>query len=117
MMELILQNSSFLLGFIASLIVWIVYKLWKVAISKDHIMAILTTILAIIQEVKTNPKTIDLSDYKKLDTASTIVENRLPAKDVGWLKKVFGSVKGAVEFVFHNKSTLVSAAKWLVKRF
>lgn len=115
MWEFILANQTFILGMLATLIVWAVWKITGHSVDKTKIMAILGIILDIIQDIKINPKTANLSDFEKKALAIKRVEAALPAKKKNLVQKVFGTVGGAVEYVYHNRKWLLGAATAALK--
>jgi hypothetical protein len=116
MYDLLIANQQFIIGLIAAIIVWLIAKWTGKSVEKTQIMSILTIILDIIQDVKTNPATANLTDYEKKKVAINKVIIALPVKKQTLLKKVFGTIGGAVEFVFQNRKTLVAAAALLLKK-
>lgn len=113
-MDFIANNSSFLIGIVAAVVVWLLGKMGIKGIDKAQISTILTIILEIIQDIKVNPKTKDLDDYSKIMLAEKRVDATLKKNQKNLAEKVFGSIRGAIEYVFHNKknlSTLPKAAK------
>ncbi len=111
MMDFIAHNSSFILGIVASLVLWLLSKMGIKNIDKAQITAILTIILDIIQDIKTNPKTKDLDDFAKKQLAMKRVDESLPKAKKNLIKKVFGSIGGAIEYVFHSKKNLSGLPK------
>ncbi|HRY84386.1 MAG TPA: hypothetical protein P5533_07110 [Candidatus Cloacimonadota bacterium] len=111
MMDFIAHNSSFILGIVASIVLWALGKLGIKNIDKSQITAILTIILDIIQDIKTDPETKDLDDYSKKQLAVKRVELALPIKKKNLIQKVFGSIGAAIEYVFHNKKELSKLPK------
>ena len=110
-MDFIAHNSSFIIGIVAAIVVWLLGKMGIKGLDKTQISAILTIILDIIQDIKTNPATKDLDDYSKKQLAVKRVELALPTKKKNLIQKVFGSVGGAIEYVFHNKKELSKLPK------
>ncbi len=112
--DFIAQNQAFIIGVVSTLAVWILSKLGLKSIDKAQVVALLTLILDIIQDIKTNPQTAGLDDFAKKQLALKRVEATVPKAKQSLLKKIFGSVGGAIEYVFHNKkdlSKLPNAAK------
>ena len=110
-MDFIAHNSSFIIGIVAAVVVWLLGKMGIKGLDKTQISAILTIILDIIQDIKTNPATKDLDDYSKKQLAVKRVEQALPAKKKNLIQKVFGSIGAAIEYVFHNKKELSKLPK------
>lgn len=110
-MDFIAHNSSFIIGIVAAIVVWLLGKMGIKGLDKTQISAILTIILDIIQDIKTNPATKDLDDYSKKQLAVRRVEQALPAKKKNLISKVFGSIGAAIEYVFHNKKNLSTLPK------
>lgn len=104
-------NSSFIIGIVAAVVVWLLGKMGIKGLDKTQISAILTIILDIIQDIKTNPATKDLDDYAKKQLAVKRVERALPTKKKNLISKVFGSIGAAIEYVFHNKKELSKLPK------
>lgn len=115
MYEFIMANQAFILGLVSTLIVWAIWKLTGHAVDKTKIVAILGIILDIIQDIKINPNTANLSDFEKKALAIKRVEAALPAKKKNLVQKVFGTVGGAVEYVYHNRKWLLGAATAALK--
>jgi hypothetical protein len=105
-MDFIAHNSSFIIGIVAAVVVWLLGKMGIKGLDKTQISAILTIILDIIQDIKTDPATKDLDDYSKKQLAVKRVELALPIKKKNLIQKVFGSIGAAIEYVFHNKKEL-----------
>ncbi len=110
-MDFIAHNSSFIIGMVAAVVVWLLGKMGIKGLDKTQISAILTIILDIIQDIKTNPATKDLDDYSKKQLAVKRVELALPTKKKNLIQKVFGSIGAAIEYVFHNKKELSKLPK------
>lgn len=110
-MDFIAHNSSFIIGIVAAVLVWLLGKMGIKGLDKTQISAILTIILDIIQDIKTNPATKDLDDYSKKQLAVKRVELALPTKKKNLISKVFGSIGAAIEYVFHNKKELSKLPK------
>lgn len=105
------------LGMLATGIVWLVGSVFKLKWDRRIVQAVLGKILDIIQDIKTNPNTSQLDDYSKKMKAVELVSTTLAPKEHRIVKKFFGSVGGAIEFVFHNKTilgVLGKAAKALI---
>lgn len=77
--EFLTSNMQFILGLIATLVVWLIAKWTGAAIDKSKIIALLSMILEIIQEIKTNPETAELPEPDKKALAVQKIE-ALPAK-------------------------------------
>lgn len=67
--------------------------------------------LAIIQDIKINPATKDLDDYAKKQLAVERATKSLPGNQTNLVMKIFGTIGGAVEYVFHNRKWLFSIGK------
>lgn len=115
-MDFIIANQAFFLGLFASLIVWAIYRLTGKTIDKTSIASILTIILDIIQDIKTNPQTRNLDDYSKKQMAIQRLESTITPKKRALLLKVFGTLGGAVEYVYHNRKWLFNVAGKLLKK-
>lgn len=105
-MNFIAKYKTFLLGILSSLVVWILARIGIRGVDKAQVTALLAVILDIVQDIKTNPETKDLDDFEKKQVAVKRVEQALPEEKKSLLKKVFGSIGGAIEWVFHNKKNL-----------
>lgn len=110
-MEFIINNQQFLIGIAVTLIVWVIAKITGKTLDKTKLTAALTTILDIIQDIKTNPNTKNLEDSAKKQLAVERVAKALPEKSTNIILKVFGTIGGAIEYVFHNRKWLFSAIK------
>ncbi|HQB97403.1 MAG: hypothetical protein BWY95_00241 [Bacteroidetes bacterium ADurb.BinA104] len=110
-MDIIANNSTYIIGIVAAIVVWLLSKMGIKNLDKAQIAAILTIILDIIQDIKTNPATKDMDDYSKKQLAVQRVEAALPQKKKKLIQKVFGSIGGAIEYVFHNKKELSKLPK------
>ena len=110
-MEFIIANQAFILGLLASLIVWIIFRATGRTLDKTKINSALAIILDIIQDIKVNPATKNLDDYAKKQLAVERATKSLPSTQVGLVMKIFGTIGGAVEYVFHNRKWLFSIGK------
>lgn len=114
-MDLIIQNQELFVTLVSLVIAWLIALIWKKSADKGQIAAALTMILDIVQDIANGPDTRNLDNARKKDLAVAKVEAALPAKKKNLVKKVFGTVGGAVEFVYRNRKWLFSAAGKLVK--
>lgn len=115
--EFLMSNQQFILGFLATIIVWLIARIFKGAsVDKTQIIALLSLVLEIIQDIKTNPETAELSEPEKKALAIEKLELSLPKKKKTLAQKVFGSLGAAVEFVFHNRNALATAAAAIIKK-
>lgn len=114
--DFMLQNTQFFMGLIATLLVWVAYKIWTVKIDKNKVLNVLALILDIIQDIKNGDDTGKLPNAEKKALAVDLVEKTIAPKKKKWIQKVFGSIGGAVEFVYHNRKSLFTAAAALLKR-
>ncbi|HPI25210.1 MAG TPA: hypothetical protein PLO57_02005 [Candidatus Cloacimonadota bacterium] len=110
-MDFIFANQEFLLGLISAIIVWIVSRSTGKLIDKTKVNSALAIILDIVQDIKINPATRELDDYAKKQLAVERATKSLPDKQTNLIMKVFGTVGGAVEYVFHNRKWLFSIGK------
>ena len=110
-MDFIIANQAFILGLLTTLIVWIIFRITGKNLDKTKINAALAIILDIIQDIKINPATRELEDYAKKQLAVERATQSLPDKQTSLVMKVFGTVGGAVEYVFHNRKWLFSIGK------
>ena len=110
-MDFIFANQEFLLGLISAIIVWIVSRSTGRLIDKTKVNSALAVILDIVQDIKINPATRELDDYAKKQLAVERATKALPAKQTNLVLKVFGTIGGAIEYVFHNRKWLFSIGK------
>ena len=110
-MDFIIANQAFILGLITTLIVWIIFRVTGKTLDKTKINSALAIILDIIQDIKINPATKNLHAPAKTQLAVERATERLPAKQTTRVMKVFGTIGGAVEYVFHNRKWLFSIGK------
>jgi len=110
-MEFIIQNQAFILGLLTTLIVWLIFRFTGKTLDKSKINSALAIILDIIQDIKTNPATKNLDDFAKKQLAVERTTKSLPAKQTNLILKVFGTIGGAIEYVFHNRKWLFSIGK------
>ncbi len=110
-MDFIFANQEFILGLISALVVWIISRTTGSVIDKAKVNSALAIILDIIQDIKINPATKDLDDYAKKQLAVERATKALPAKQTNVILKVFGTIGGAIEYVFHNRKWLFSIGK------
>jgi len=110
-MDFIVQNQQFILGLGATLIAWLIARITGKTLDKTKLNAALATILDIVQDIKTGSTTATLSDSEKKQLAVERVSKALPEKQNSLLTRMFGTIGGAVEFVFHNKKWLFSLGK------
>jgi hypothetical protein len=110
-MDFILQNQEFIVGFVVTATAWIVARITGKSLDKTKLNAALATILDIVQDIKTGPETQALDDHAKKQLAVERTVKALPEKQASLLTRVFGTIGGAVEFVFHNKKWLFSLGK------
>lgn len=105
------NRLDLILGALASAIAWAAFKLFRVKLSKNLLTAGLGLLLDIIQNIKTGPNTAQLTDYEKKKEAVAQATAQLSQTHIKLLTKVFGSLGGAIEYVFHNKSVLGGVGK------
>ena len=110
-MDFIIQNQAFILGLLTTIIVWIIFRITGKSLDKTKINSALAIILDIIQDIKENPATKDLDNYAKKQLAVERAAKSLPAKQSNLILKVFGTIGGAIEYVFHNRKWLFSVGK------
>lgn len=114
-MNFILTNQELVVTVVSLIITWIVAAIWKKSLNRASVVAVLFQILDIMQDIDNSPDTAILSDDRKKSLMLTNVEARVPAKKKKLVRKVFGSVGGAAEFVWKNRKMLVPAVTKLVK--
>lgn len=114
--DFLLNNTQFFLGLITTLIVWAIYKISQVRVDKNKVLNVLGLILDIIQDIKTGDATSELPDSKKKLLAIDLIEKSVPPKKKKFIQRVFGSLGGAVEFVYHNRKSLFTAAAAVLKK-
>ena len=110
-MDFIFANQEFILGLVSALVVWIISRTTGTLIDKAKVNSALAIILDIIQDIKINPATKDLDDYAKKQLAVERATKALPAKQTNLVMKIFGTIGGAIEYVFHNRKWLFSIGK------
>ena len=110
-MDFIFANQEFLLGLISAIIVWIVSRSTGRLIDKTKVNSALAIILDIVQDIKINPATRELDDYAKKQLAVERATKARPAKQTNLVMKIFGTIGGAIEYVFHNRKWLFSIGK------
>ena len=110
-MNFIINNQQFLIGISATLIVWIIAKVTGKTLDRTKLSAALATILDIIQDIKINPNTKSLDDSAKKQLAVERAAKALPEKQTNIILKVFGTIGGAIEYVFHNRKWLFSVGR------
>ena len=114
--EFLMSNQQFILGFLATIIVWLIARVFKgSSVDKTQIIALLSLVLEIIQDIKTNPETAELSNPEKKAIALQRME-ALPKKKKTLAQKVFGGLGAAVEFVYKNRNSLAVAAAAIIKK-
>jgi hypothetical protein len=114
-MDFISQNQELVVTVLSLLISWLIAIVWKKSVSRAALVAALHQILDLVQDIANAPDTRDLDDASKKQHAVSRVEAALPQKKVKLLQKVFGTIGGAVEFVWKNRKMLLPAAAKLVK--
>ena len=110
-MDFIFANQQFILGLVSALVVWIIFRTTGKQIDKTKVNSALAIILDIIQDIKINPATRELDDYAKKQLAVERATKSLPSNQTNLVMKIFGTVGGAVEYVFHNRKWLFSIGK------
>ena len=110
-MDFIFANQQFILGLISALVVWIIFRTTGNQIDKTKVNSALAIILDIIQDIKINPDTKDLDDYAKKQLAVERATKSLPPSQANVILKIFGTIGGAIEYVFHNRKWLFSIGK------
>ena len=114
MFETIMQNQELIVSVLAMLLTWLIAIIFKKAVEKSKLVAALMMILDICQDIKN--KAPDATPEAKKKQAVMKVESLLPPKKVSLVKKVFGNVGSAVEFVWKNRKTLITATAILLKK-
>lgn len=110
-MDFFIQNQAFILGLLTTIIVWIIFRITGKSLDKTKINSALAIILDIIQDIKVNPATKDLDDFTKKQLAVERAAKSLPAKQANLILRIFGTIGGAIEYVFHNRKWLFSIGK------
>lgn len=108
-MNFIIENQTLIIPLLAAIVVWIIGALFKRSIDKQKVAALLTLILDIVQDIANGPETRDLENHEKKALAVQRLEVALPPKKKTFMQKVFGSLGGAVEFVWKNRKWLFLA--------
>lgn len=114
MFELIINNQELVLNLLAGLLVIIIGWLFKRQVDKSKLLAALSMILDINQDIA-NQRPNATNEQKK-QFAIDAVKAALPAPKLSLVKKVFGTVGGAIEFVWKNRNTLITATALLLKK-
>ncbi|MCB5285543.1 MAG: hypothetical protein LHW45_08155 [Candidatus Cloacimonetes bacterium] len=114
-MNFIIENQALIMPLLGAVIVWILGLLVKKQIDKAKIIQILTIILDVIQDINNEPATKSLENHEKKQLAVTRVNSALPAKRKTTLEKVFGTIGGAIEFVYTQRKWLFAGAQKLIK--
>lgn len=109
-MNFIIDNQGLIIPLLAAVVVWIIGAIFKRQLDKQKISALLTLVLDIVQDIANGPETRALENHEKKELAVARVEAALPPKKKTFMQKVFGSVGGAVEFVWKNRKWLFLAA-------
>ncbi len=116
-MDFIFNNQQVMVSVFSLIIVWIISLIWKKDADKGQISSALFMILDIVQDLANGP---DLDDAVKKSMAVAKTEKVLgldkkSKKKKNLLLKTFGTVGGAVEFVYRNRKWLASAAGKIAK--
>ncbi len=114
MFELITQNQELFLNLLAGLLVILIGWIFKRQVDKGKLFTALSMILDIAQDIAN--KRPEAKDSVKKEIAVEAIKAALPAKKLNLVKKVFGSVGAAVEFVWKNRKTLIVATGLLLKK-
>lgn len=114
MFDLIINNQELFLNLLAGLLVILIGWLFKRQVDKSKLITALSMILDIIQDIAN--KRPNATNEAKKQLAIDAVTAALPAKKLSLVKKVFGTLGGAIEFVWKNRSTLITATAILLKK-
>jgi len=114
-MDFMTNNQELVVTVLSLVISWLIALIWKKSVNRAALMAVLHQILDIAQDIANGPETRNLDDAAKKELAINKINLSLPNKRKTLINKVFGSVGGAVEFVWKNRKMLVPAATKLVK--
>ena len=114
-MDYIMQNSEIFVAVVSLLLTWVITRISKVQIDRTKVIAILNLILDLCQDIANGNATKDLPDAEKKALAVAAVVKTMPAGKQKLIKKVFGTVGGAVEFAWKNRKSLGDASAKLVK--
>ncbi len=114
-MNFIIANQALILPLLGAFIIWILGLIFKKSIDKTKVVQILTIILDIVQDIANDPTTRALENHEKKDLAVARVNSSLDIKKKTLLAKVFGTVGGAVEFVYKNRKWLFASATKIFK--
>lgn len=115
-MDFILNNQQIMVSMLSLVIVWIISLIWKKSADKAQIASALTQILDIIQDIANGAETRGLdNDVKKQMAVAKVTTALSGKKKKGLVLKTFGTIGGAVEFVYRNRKWLFSAAGKLAK--
>lgn len=114
MYDILIQNQELLISFLAILLGWLISLIFKKTIEKSKLVSALMIILDICQDITNqNP---DSTDETKKKLSISKVERLVPPTKLNLVKKVFGTIGGAVEFVWKNRKTLMTATALLLKK-
>ncbi len=114
-MDFILQNQEIVVTVLSLVITWLITLIWKKSVNRAALIAVLNQILDLAQDIANGADTRELDDASKKQIAINKTEALVPVKKKKLLEKVFGSIGGAVEFVWKNRTMLVPAAVKLAK--
>jgi len=115
--DFLMTNHEFILGFLATIVVWLIGRLIKGAtVDKTKVVALFSLILEIIQDIKTNPETADLPGTEKKALAIAKLEATLPKKKKNLAQTIFGGLGSAVEFVYKNRNSVATALAVIIKK-
>lgn len=114
-MDFLIANQNLIIPLIAAAFVWLVGLLTKKQIDKTAVISILTTILDIIQDISNDPATSVLANHEKKALALSRASLALPDKKKKLLTKVFGTLGGAIEYVYKNRKWLFAAGGKILK--
>lgn len=114
-MDTIFNNQELIVTVLSLVITWLIAMIWKKSVNRVMLVAALHQIMDLAQDIANGPDTRMLDDAQKKAMAIAKVAVVVPLKQKKLVEKVFGSVGGAVEFVWKNRKMLVPAVTKLIK--
>jgi len=114
-MDVIFNNQELVVTALSLVITWLITLFWKKSVDRTALIATLNQILDLAQDIANGSDTAELDNEAKKKLAIEMAETKLPPKKKKLIQKIFGSLGGAVEFVWKNRTMLVPAAIKLVK--
>ncbi len=101
------HNQEFVVTAISFIVVWLIGLIWKRSADKSQIAAAITMILDIVQDIANSDA--NKPNAEKKQKAIALVEKALPKKKKSLILKTFGTIGGAIEFVWKSRKTIGKA--------